>query len=117
MSEKLVATPAGMKWCPEHKQWEHIRLEGDIHMAVSEWHHHYQAHIKTICAVIPNQKCCEPGCVEPAEIVTDGQYTEFYCRPHWDIRCDKEEGRLMHQAMHAPLTEEEKAEFGIEEAE
>ncbi len=41
----------------------------------------------------------------------------FYCRPHWDIRCDKEEGRLMHQAMHAPLTEEEKAEFGIEEAE
>jgi hypothetical protein len=116
MSEKLIATPAGMKWCAEHKQWEHIRLEGDLHIAVSEWHPHYKAHITAICAMIANEKCCKPWCGNPAEIVTDGLHTEFYCRGHWNQRCDEAEGRLMMKAMHAPLTKEEKEEFGIEEA-
>jgi hypothetical protein len=66
--------------------------------------------------MIANQKCCELACGRPAEIVTDGLYTEFYCRPHWDIRCDKEEGRLMQLRDHVPLTKEEMEELGIEEA-
>lgn len=115
MSEKLTATPAGMKWCAEHKQWEHIRLEGDIHMAVSQWHHHYQAHIKTICAMISNQKCCD--CINPAAIVTDGLETKFYCRHHWDWRSREQEYiDMQFHEVNDPLTDEKKKTFGIEEA-
>jgi hypothetical protein len=70
MSKQLIATPAGMKWCSEHKQWEHINLEGDLHMAVSEWHPRYKAHIAAIIKMLPGNggdaKCCVCGKPNPA---------------------------------------------------
>ena len=111
----MEAKPAGMKWCAEHKQWEHIRIENDLHIAVSERHPYYKAHITAICAMIATAKCC--NCGNAAEIVTDGQYTEFYCRSHWSQRSDEQEGLdWMERAQRDPLTEEEKKEFGIEES-
>jgi hypothetical protein len=119
MSEEVTATPAGMKWCPEHKKWEYLRIENDLHLVVSETAPEYKAHIAALIKMLPGNggdaKCCE--CGRGADVVTDGLHTEFYCTYHWDQKCQGEDYFYqMWQELHDPLTDEEKKTFGIEEA-
>ena len=114
MNAELTAAPAGMEWCPEHKKWEYIRIENDLHLVVSETAPEYKAHIAALIKMLPgnggNAKCCE--CGRGADVVTDGLHTEFYCSFHWD---HVDAGDWKERAEHDPLTDEEKETFGIEE--
>jgi hypothetical protein len=80
--EETIATPAGMEWCPEHQRWEYPEQD---HAEVPEAAPEFQAHLKSLTAHLPgnggNAKCCD--CGRPADIVTDGLITDFYCRDDW----------------------------------
>lgn len=115
MSTEPTATPAGLNWCAEHKKWEYIRIENDMHVVVPESAPEYKAHIAALVKMLPanggDAKCCE--CGRGADIVTDGLHTKFYCSFHWD-HIDALD--WMERAQRDPLTEEEKKTFGLEEA-
>jgi hypothetical protein len=118
MNAELTATPAGMKWCAEHKKWEYIRIENDMHVVVAESAPEYKAHIAAIIKMLPGNGgsavCAD--CGNPADIVTDGLVTKFYCRHHWDWRSQEQDYLdQMAPELHDPLTEEVRKTFGIEE--
>lgn len=108
-----------MKWCVEHRKWEYPNVENDLHVAVPKSAPEYMAFIKSLCAQMPwnggTAVCAD--CGNPAQIVTDGLITEFFCRPHWDWRSQEQDYLdQMGRELHDPLTEEEKETFGIVDA-